>query len=105
MTKYITVTLCLFVILACKQNQTKKEVLTDTTSVKTVDTSRNIGAGININPVEISSSALPSGLRFKGKVFKAFSWQDKFGSNVLITSIVAAYADTPNDGSDDSQTS
>lgn len=54
---------------------------------------------------KIPASQIPKTIKFKGTVKEAWTWNDKLGENILITSFVKPFRSTPFKQNDDEKTS
>jgi hypothetical protein len=82
--------ICLVIcITACNSSGKKNKNDSDTSALYTLQPND----GSSIRPVKLTEGDLPASIRFKGKLYEAWQWNDGNGKNILITSFVAPYAE------------
>ena len=87
--RYIVAIAGLLLLAACNNNDHSAP------SGPVIDSlSGNTTAQPGIVPRSITAGELPATLHYRGQLHEAFTWTDRLGENILITSTVPVYRDT-----------
>jgi hypothetical protein len=84
---------CLAAFLsACNSSSSKKEPkqgMDDTARMN--NPAKDTLPPVVIAPVKITAAQLPASIKFKGKLFEAWQWNDRSGENILVNSFEEPY--------------
>lgn len=84
--RYIMAIAGLLLLAACNNNDHSAPSRTDSLSSAGND-------HLTITPRSITAGELPAALHFRGQLHEAFTWTDRLGENILVTSTVPVYRD------------
>src|SRR5688572_29194720 len=82
------IAICLLGLVACNSSGDNKGTGSDSTGQSSANTTGDITA------VNVPADQVPADLKFRGTVHGAWQWTDKLGENLLITTVVAPFAES-----------